>query len=98
MMVIGLDCATEDAKIGVALGDYRDGHVSVSRVELCSREKSASSVAAGWLAGATDALLAIDAPLGWPAALATALTGHKAGDALEASPDSMFRRDTDPYV
>lgn len=98
MRVIGLDCATEDARIGVALGQYEAGNVRVSRVEVCSRERPAVSIVAEWLAGATQALLAIDAPLGWPAPLASVLVGHKAGNVLAATSNDMFRRETDRFV
>lgn len=98
MRVIGLDCATDDSRIGVALGEYQAGNVRVSRVEICSWERPAVSVIGEWLAGAREALLAIDAPLGWPAPLAHALRRHKAGDALAATPNDMFRRETDRFV
>jgi predicted RNase H-like nuclease len=98
MRVIGLDCATDDSKIGVALGEYQAGNVLVSGVEICSRERPAVSVVANWLAGAPEALVAIDAPLGWPVSLARALRDHKAGDALAATPNEMFRRETDRFV
>lgn len=98
MRVIGLDCATDDRRIGVALGEYRAGQLEVSRVEVCSLQHPAASVVAEWLGGVTDALLSIDAPLGWPASLARALGGHKAGDELTASPNDMFRRETDHFV
>jgi predicted RNase H-like nuclease len=66
MRVIGLDCASDDSRIGVALGEYQAGIDRVSRVEICSRERTAVTIVAKWLAGATEALVAIDAPLGWP--------------------------------
>ncbi len=75
-------CATDDSRIGVALGEYQAGNVGVSRVEICSRERPAVSIVAQWLAGATEAPLAIDAPLGWPASLARALGGHPVGAAV----------------
>lgn len=98
MRVIGLDCATDESKIGVALGEYHAGSVRVSCVEICSRDRPVVSIVAKWLAGATEALLAIDAPLGWPASLARALSGHKSGDALTVTPNDMFRRETDRFI
>jgi hypothetical protein len=98
MRVIGLDCATDGSRIGVALGEYQAGNVRVSAVEICSRERTAVFVIAKWLAGAPEALVAIDAPLGWPVSLARALGDHKAGDALAATPNDMFRRETDRFV
>lgn len=98
MKVIGLDCATDDSRIGVALGEYKEGNVRVSDVEVCAGERSAVFIMAEWLTGATEALLAIDAPFGWPASLARALVCHKAGDALTAMPNDMFRRETDCFI
>ena len=98
MRIIGLDCATDDARIGVALGEYSDGKVDALDVDICSAERSAVSIVAGWLAGASHALLAIDAPLGWPAPLARALISHKAGDAISTHPHHLFRRETDRFV
>jgi hypothetical protein len=43
-------------------------------------------------------LLAIDAPLGWPAPLAQALHAHAAGDSLAPDAHSLFRRSTDVFV
>jgi hypothetical protein len=43
-------------------------------------------------------LLAIDAPLGWPIDLSSALGTHRAGDSLPISPALLFRRDTDREV
>jgi hypothetical protein len=40
----------------------------------------------------------MDAPLGWPRALAPSLAGHQAGDPLAAPADELFRRETDRVV
>ena len=98
MRVIGLDCATDDSKIGVALGEYEAGHIRVLHIELCSRARPAVSVISEWLDETQAALLAIDAPLGWPAPLARALRRHSAGDALAVAPNDMFRRETDRFI
>ena len=44
------------------------------------------------------AVLALDAPLGWPARLGTALSGHRAGHPLTVDADRLFRRETDRVV
>jgi hypothetical protein len=44
------------------------------------------------------AVLALDAPLGWPASLGTALGAHHAGDRLGPDADLLFRRETDRVV
>jgi len=46
----------------------------------------------------TDAMpvmLCVDAPIGWPEAMGTALVTHRAGEPIEASADALFRRHTD---
>jgi len=43
-------------------------------------------------------LLALDAPLGWPAPLGTHLSKHFAGKAITLSSNSLFRRRTDEVI
>ncbi|MEM7433991.1 MAG: DUF429 domain-containing protein [Myxococcota bacterium] len=43
-------------------------------------------------------LLALDAPLGWPAAMTAALADHRAGGPLSGSANAIFRRRTDDEV
>jgi hypothetical protein len=100
--IIGIDCATDDRRIGVALGallDQGDKRIVVNEVQLCSRERSAAAVVADWLRNLPDgALLALDAPLGWPDALARALSSHMAGESIAHDPATLFRRTTDRWV
>jgi hypothetical protein len=98
MRVVGLDCATDDERIGLALGERDAGVMRVTHVTACSRERTAAATVAEWLSGSQCGLLAIDAPLGWPAGLRTALETHKAGDAIAVEPHQMFRRQTDLFV
>jgi len=98
MRVVGLDCATDDERIGLALGEYDAGVMRVTDVTACSRERSAAATVAEWLSSSQRGLLAVDAPLGWPAGLRTALATHKAGDAIAVEPHQMFRRHTDLFV
>jgi len=43
-------------------------------------------------------LLALDAPLGWPAAMSASLPKHHAGDSLEVDANALFRRETDRFI
>lgn len=43
-------------------------------------------------------LLALDAPLGWPAPLSRELASHTAGSAIHTPADEMFGRTTDRFV
>ncbi len=68
MLVIGVDCATDDARIGLARGEYQSGALRLDEVHLGSRESPAAAIVTAWLRDAQDlALLAMDAPFGWPA-------------------------------
>ncbi|MDF1521531.1 MAG: DUF429 domain-containing protein [Trueperaceae bacterium] len=53
---------------------------------------------AAWLVDDPGALLALDAPLGWPADLGDALVGHRAGDPIDAPSERLFARATDHEV
>ncbi len=97
--LVGIDCATVDAKIGLAMAVLRNGCLHVREATLCGRERLASSVIGGWLSDRTGpALLAIDAPLGWPKPLAETLMKHRAGEAINTSANAMFRRTTDIFI
>lgn len=96
--VVGIDCATEHSKVGIAAGLYSDRVLTVTDVALCSKERDAASIAADWLLNCESAVIGIDAPLGWPKPLADNLIAHHAGKSLEVDSNSMFRRDTDRRV
>lgn len=101
--VIGIDwAATDEAKCGLALGRSRHGSVQVVEV-LTGREASggrSASKIAEWLKRYPDALLAVDAPLGWPSKLALAISAHVAGEPLGVMTDAskFFSRETDRFV
>ena len=96
--LIGVDCATDSTKVGIAAGLYTDGRVQVTDVQLCTKETSAASLAAQWLTGTPRAVIGIDAPLGWPEPLAKSLAGHGAGDHIKTAAHDLFRRETDREV
>jgi predicted nuclease with RNAse H fold len=100
VQVVGIDCATVDAKVGLARGFFDDDqHVKVEEATLCTRDLSAAKRVADWIRGAEiPVLIAIDAPLGWPAPMAKALATHRAGSALGVEPNEMFRRRTDRVI
>ena len=90
-IVVGLDMATKKEKQGVAVGNISDGRIKVV------------SVGDGWILDRilndyNPTLLAIDSPLGWPAAMHLALCGHRAGEKITASPDKVFQRATDEFI
>jgi RNase H-fold protein (predicted Holliday junction resolvase) len=97
--LVGIDCATQDTKIGVAYGDFSDGQLAVLEAFACTKEKTAAEAISNWLQERREpVLLAIDAPLGWPQSLSRVLTNHRAGEELKAEANDMFRRATDHFV
>ena len=96
---IGIDCATDPRRVGLAFGRYEEGRTSVEEVTLGTRALPPVEVVAPWLRDAPGpVLLALDAPLGWPAPLGRALGSHRAGDPLEDTTHALFRRSTDRFV
>ena len=101
MLLIGLDAASDFSKFGYAVGYCEDGRVRIKQaglVEMPGEQNALVSVVVPELRVATRALIAIDAPLGWPAALAAELSSHQAGEAFASDKNDMFRRFTDRYV
>ncbi|MGD8859679.1 MAG: DUF429 domain-containing protein [Myxococcales bacterium] len=97
--IVGVDCATQEERTGLSHGLLDDaGELTVLRVTLGTAGESAAATIAGWLEDADRYLIAMDAPLGWPAPLADALQGHRAGDPLPGESDRLFRRATDRFV
>jgi predicted RNase H-like nuclease len=98
--IIGIDCATEDKNTGLALGILADKRLTIKRVS-CGKNKSAVDQIIDWLSEGKPALIALDAPLGWPIALAQKLNRHTAGNPITLITeeiDQMFSRDTDRMV
>jgi predicted RNase H-like nuclease len=98
--IIGIDCATENAKVGLARGVWENGQVRV----LCTKRGTGKGVAdlatqiAKWIPYKSRTLLALDAPLGWPKPLGPTLKDHKAGQAISIEANQLFRRDTDRFM
>jgi predicted RNase H-like nuclease len=92
--LVGIDCATQPKKVGLARGTYDNGLVTVEEVR-CGHPNLEETVAK-WLSGSGPALIALDAPLGWPAKLGRELSQHTAGQPL--SEDELFNRETDRMI
>ena len=97
--IIGIDCAAQPRDTGLALGFFDGRTAAVSQViaRLKTDEEVVTTVA-GWISAPGQTLLALDAPLGWPAALGSILAGHNAGERLDAEAGTLFRRHTDCVV
>jgi predicted RNase H-like nuclease len=96
--IIGVDCATQAQRVGLALASYRAGSALVERVFLGSRVDSIVRTTADWATRFPRTLVALDAPLGWPAALGPTLHGHEAGGPIDLEANRIFRRTTDTFV
>jgi predicted nuclease with RNAse H fold len=96
--IVGVDCAAQPENTGLAR-TTRDGETLIVHETCCaSRRTSAASIVAGWIKKSDRALLALDAPLGWPAAFGHELTRHRAGAPLATAAHAMFRRMTDDEI
>jgi hypothetical protein len=50
-LLIGVDCAVDEANIGLAIGEYRTGALEVMDIPMCSRSRLASAIVAERLGG-----------------------------------------------
>lgn len=101
MLLVGLDAASQRSSFGYALGTLSNGQITVDRFGLLNSKDEPNALAriiAPAIAKASRALIGIDAPLGWPQALAPALMGHSAGTHIGADKDTLFARVTDRVV
>lgn len=96
--IIGIDCATDPAKMGLALGIWCNQAADILKVKAGDRRKPPARTIADWVSDENPTLVAMDAPLGWPANLGQMLIKHSAGDNLGIPPNVLFRRKTDQVV
>jgi len=107
LRIVGIDCAAQPKNVGIALASLKRGKIHIDLAERCAsptgkakedRWDAATARIAGWISD-RPALLALDAPLGWPARMGPALAAHKAGEPLQVpDADQMFRRKTDTFI
>ena len=99
MNIIGVDCATQDKNVGVALGRLTSTHLEVLDVYDPHRSGSVLEYLVKSYVLGEPTLLALDAPLGWPAELGPALVRHTAGDHIaDKRRTKLFRRRTDACI
>jgi predicted nuclease with RNAse H fold len=95
--IIGIDCATAPERVGMALGEWQDNHLTILAV-TSGRSRSPLEIVIDWLTGKATTLLAMDAPLGWPAGFGVVFPSHQAGMPIEIEPNHFFRRYTDSFI
>lgn len=98
LTIVGIDCATDPRSVGLALGVLDAGQLHISQTELGSSSPEIATRIAEWLSPITPALIALDAPLGWPEPLGRTLTTHQAGNPVTEEANLLFRRATDRYI
>lgn len=96
--IIGVDCATEPKKRGVAVCRYGHDISSITKVATGLSEEEIVSLVKEEKRHDDKLLLALDAPLGWPASMGEVLASHNAGEPLLQTADRLFRRETDRFV
>ena len=96
--IIGVDCAAQAKNTGLARAIQSGEGLVVDDARCASSKASAASIVAEWVRESERVLLALDAPLGWPAELGRALASHQAGEPLAPKAHAMFRRMTDDEI
>jgi hypothetical protein len=96
--IVGVDCATRSAKVGMALAESSADWARLLNIISGSSQHKPTDQIVQWIEGKRPVLLALDAPLGWPAPLGDQLSRHLAGMPIESPASDLFRRDTDRFV
>jgi hypothetical protein len=97
--IIGIDCATDDKKVGLAYGTFENDRLEIHETIAGGVAASPRDVVSEWIHNRPGrTLLAIDAPLGWPQPLFRSLAAHQAGRAIDVAANELFRRATDLHI
>lgn len=105
--IIGIDCAANPMRNGVAFAHQEADGVAVERITFgrpggvrWRRITELAETISSGIDRHRPTLLAIDAPLGWPVAMSRALASHTVGSStgLVEDPRLFFRRLTDRFV
>lgn len=96
--IIGIDCATLTAKVGLALATQTAQGLVLEQARVAGAEEEMLEQLAAWMSGRQRVLIALDAPLGWPEPLGRLLAEHRAGEPLGEQPNRLFRRETDRFI
>ncbi len=96
--IIGIDCATQPEKMGLARAMRAASGYRVTELTVGDRDRHPVEIVLDWIGTEHSALLALDAPLGWPASLGRELARHSAGHPIMVPGELLFRRLTDRVV
>lgn len=97
VVVIGIDCAVQHKKTGLAFG-RSDGEKMIVEEVRMGNDPTPAALVCGWLENAERALIALDAPLGWPFPLGPTVSEHLAGHGIGPESNQLFRRATDKMI
>lgn len=98
LTIIGVDCAVDENNTGLSLGELLNDTLVIRDVTIASKDNPPSAIITRWLLDNSPALLAFDAPLGWPVAMGSELTRHKAGQPIGCNANNLFSRETDRFI
>lgn len=98
MRIIGLDAAADLGNFGWAACRYEAGVLFLDESGVLGGDAGVAAMARRLADEAARTLIAIDAPLGWPAPMVRVLGQHRAGGPVAVGPNDMFRRETDKWV
>lgn len=100
MRLIGLDAASDRKKFGYAIGWLDGGCVRIEQAGLLADAGAPlDTLIVPALLNASSAIVAIDAPLGWPDGLRELVGAHRAGALAKVScKKKCFRRATDVQI
>lgn len=97
MKIVGIDFSTDPKKCGIAFGETENGRSHILTAG-CLKDKNFSIEKIQEFIKSNSALIAIDAPLGWPASMGPALSAHTAGKKISTETNQLFSRFTDQFV
>lgn len=98
LQILGVDAAVDPRNTGYAIATSEAGTWRIDGLSTGSRTTDLAEQITAQLDPNRPILVAIDAPLGWPAPLAKALKDHTAGEPLPLDPSTDFARQTDRFV
>lgn len=96
LQILGIDAAVDPRNTGLAIARHAEGRWRLDYAAVGQRKSPLGEQICAELDPTMPVLLAIDAPLGWPTELTSALADHRAGEPLRA--DHLFNRETDRFV
>ncbi len=96
--IVGIDCATQPGNTGLCFATWDGVSLRIKSARVCTHRRDLVESVAAELDGLSSAVIALDAPLGWPVPLADSLHEHRAGQPLAAPREALFRRTTDRLI